>query len=125
MKIISKVLDINNNGKVTLIPQSEEDMWVLYNNIIKKGDEVQMSICKKLKVENSERIKDKKPVVKIVRVCLTLKIENIDYDSRNQVIFVKGKNVKENKYVYVGCYHSFSIELNNEFCLWKKMGENY
>ena len=54
-----------------------------------------------------------------IRITLTLRVENTEYDAQASQIRVKGKNIVENDYVKMGQYHTIDIELNTKFTLWK------
>lgn len=81
---------------VCLIPENPEDMWHAYN-LIAEGDCICGSTIRKVQTESSTGSTNSTRV----RTTLTIKIENIDFDTQACVLRLKGRNIVENQYVKV------------------------
>lgn len=114
MKLFSKNIDDKGKGTVTLGIEDEEDIWQAYN-LINRGDSVKSSTYRKVITESSTGTTGSNKI----RITLTLRVENTEYDAQSSQIRVKGKNIVENDYVKMGQYHTIDIELNTKFTLWK------
>ena len=141
MKLFSKNIDSNGKGTVTLQIEDEEDIWQAYN-LINRGDSVKSSTYRKGKrllvrfnlgefrrsINNTSALSLCLVITESstgttgsnkIRITLTLRVENTEYDAQASQIRVKGKNIVENDYVKMGQYHTIDIELNTKFTLWK------
>lgn len=114
MKLLSKNIDDKGKGTVMLGIEDEEDIWQAYN-LINRGDSVKSSTYRKVVTESSTGTTGSNKI----RIKLTLRVENTEYDAQSSQIRVKGKNIVENDYVKMGQYHTIDIELNTKFTLWK------
>lgn len=115
MKLISRDIDKNNTGQVTLIPEEAEDMWHAYN-LVAVGDSLRSTTIRKVQTESSTGSTSSNKV----RTVLTVTVEAIDFDTQACVLRVKGRNIQENQYVKMGAYHTLDLELNRKFTLAKK-----
>lgn len=114
MKLINKNVDKDGGGSVTLMPEESEDMWHAYN-LISEGDCVRASTIRKVQNESSTGSSTSNRV----RTVLTIRIENIDFDTQACVLRLKGRNIAENQYVKMGAYHTLDLEVNRKFTLTK------
>jgi len=114
MKLINKNVDKDGGGSVTLMPEESEDMWHAYN-LISEGDGVRASTIRKVQNESSTGSSTSNRV----RTVLTIRIENIDFDTQACVLRLKGRNIAENQYVKMGAYHTLDLEVNRKFTLTK------
>ncbi|XP_015604532.1 protein pelota [Cephus cinctus] len=114
MKLVSKNVDKDGAGNVSLIPENPEDMWHAYN-LISEGDCVSCSTIRKVQTESSTGSSNSYRV----RTTLTISVENIDFDTQACVLRLKGRNIEENKYVKMGAYHTLDVEQNRKFILVK------
>ncbi|XP_076184026.1 protein pelota-like [Ptiloglossa arizonensis] len=114
MKLLSKYIDKDGKGSVSLVPENTEDMWHAYNLII-KGDFVKCSTFRKVQMESATGSSNSFKV----RTTLTICVEGIDFDTQACVLRLKGKNVEENKYVKMGAYHTLDVEQNGKFTITK------
>uniref|UniRef100_UPI00358FED7C protein pelota homolog n=1 Tax=Myxine glutinosa TaxID=7769 RepID=UPI00358FED7C len=115
MKLISKNMDKDSFGQVTLIPDESEDMWHTYN-LVQAGDSLRASTFRKVQTESATGSVGSSRV----RTILTISVEAVDFDSQACLLRVKGKNIQENPYVKLGAYHTIELELNRKFTLAKK-----
>ncbi|XP_069507774.1 protein pelota homolog [Ambystoma mexicanum] len=119
MKLVSKDIEKDNAGQVTLIPDEAEDMWHTYN-LLQVGDSLRASTIRKVQTESvtgsvgSNR----------VRTTLTICVETIDFDTQACQLRVKGTNIQENDYVKMGAYHTIELEPNRKFTLAKKQWDS-
>jgi len=114
MKLINKNVDKDGGGSVTLMPEESEDIWHAYN-LISEGDCVRASTIRKVQNESSTGSSTSNRV----RTVLTIRIENIDFDTQACVLRLKGRNIAENQYVKMGAYHTLDLEVNRKFTLTK------
>lgn len=115
MKLVSRDIDKNNAGCVTLIPDEAEDLWHAYN-LIMVDDTIRSTTIRKVQTESATGSVS----VNKVRTMLTIKIEAIDFDTQGCVLRLKGRNIQENQYVKMGAYHTLDLEVNRKFTLGKQ-----
>jgi protein pelota len=101
-------------GKAILICDNLEDLWHLYN-IVVKGDFVKTITFRKVTHEKSGKSSSIKKKINI-----TIKVEEIEYDQKEGIIRYKGKNVSENEYIAIGQYQSIEIAKGLMFTIFKK-----
>ncbi|KZC13304.1 PREDICTED: protein pelota [Dufourea novaeangliae] len=114
MKLVSRIVDKDGEGSVSLVPENTEDMWHAYN-LISEGDLVSCSTIRKVQTESSTGSSNNFRV----RTTLTISVEGIDFDTQACVLRLKGRNVEENKYVKMGAYHTLDVEQNRKFKITK------
>lgn len=71
-------------------------MWHAYN-LISEGDYVQSTTIRKVQNESATGSSTSNRV----RTVLTIRVENIDFDTQAGVLRLKGRNMQENQYVKV------------------------
>lgn len=114
MKLVSKFVDKDGEGSVSLVPENPEDMWHAYN-LISEGDCVSCSTIRKVQMETATGSSSSHRV----RTTLKISVVSIDFDTQACVLRLKGRNVEENKYVKVGAYHTLDVEQNRKFVIIK------
>nr|CAD7264190.1 unnamed protein product [Timema shepardi] len=114
MKLLHKNVDKDGGGSVSLIPEEPEDMWHAYN-LISEGDCVRASTIRKVQNESTTGSSTSSRV----RTILTIRVENIDFDTQACMLRLKGRNIEENQYVKMGGYHTLDLEVNRKFTLGK------
>ncbi|KAJ3190284.1 hypothetical protein HDU85_000579 [Gaertneriomyces sp. JEL0708] len=114
MKLISKHLEKDKSGTITLLPEEAEDMWHAYN-LIAKDDVLKSTTIRRVVSETATGSTDKNTV----RTVLTIKVEDVEFDTQACMLRVAGRNVEENKFVKMGAYHTIDLELNRKFSLTK------
>lgn len=115
MKFVFKHVEKDGSGSVGLIPEEPEDMWHTYN-LLAKGDQLKSTTLRKVTTESSTGSTGSQRV----RTTLTIKVEDIDFDTQACMLRVKGRNIQENQYVKMGAYHTLDLELNRKFTLAKE-----
>ena len=103
------------SGKVDLVVDHIEDLWILYN-ILAKGDYIKTVMFRKVQHETGT---GKTQSVK-KKIIITIKIEEIDYDQTEGIIRLKGKNVSENEYISIGQFQTAEITKGSFFTLLKQ-----
>jgi protein pelota len=114
MKLLGKKFEKDGSGDATLIPEESEDLWHLYN-IVLKGDRVRAQTWRKVQKEGSTGTIQ----TETKKVTLTIEIKAVDYDAAGDSIRFSGKNCEENQYVKMGQAHTIGIELNNKLTVSK------
>lgn len=99
-------------GKITVVPDDSEDLYVLYN-IIQKGDILVSKTTRKVK-------KGREGSEVSVRISVTMELEVIDceFHGFSENIRVKGiiKSVTDEN-IALGSHHSINIELNRQISI--------
>jgi protein pelota len=54
-----------------------------------------------------------------VRTTLTIRVEDVDFDTQAAMLRLKGRNIAENAHVKLGAYHTIDVEANRKFTLTK------
>ena len=80
MRIVSKHIDKNGDGKITLIPEEDEDFWHLYN-LISKGDAFRAKTFRKVVSETKTgSVSSEKKLISVM-----LRITDISYYSDDHI----------------------------------------
>ncbi|QDZ20797.1 pelota mRNA surveillance protein [Chloropicon primus] len=122
MKLIKK--DVENSdgtGLFKVEPQSEEDIWHLYN-IIVVGDVVTSSTFRKVDLSsNSGNELGGSSNQQRVRLTLAVKVEAIEYDGEAAELRLRGRVTNEaSDQVRVGSYHTLTIAPNRALTIEKQ-----
>ncbi|KAI8056702.1 eRF1 domain 1-domain-containing protein [Syncephalis plumigaleata] len=114
MRLISKHIEKDRSGRVTLYPEEQEDMWHIYNLIL-PGDLVKATAFRRVQnvTETGSTTSQR------VRTTLTIKVERTEFDAQECVLSINGPNVAENQYVKLGQYHTLDLELHRNFSITK------
>jgi len=114
MKLVHKAIEKGLSGSITLIPEETEDMWHVYN-LMAVGDSIRASTFRKITTEGNTGTRQSQKI----RLTLTIKIEDIDFDTQACLLRIKGRNIEENEHVKMGAYHTIDVEANRKFTLSK------
>lgn len=114
MKLVGKKFDKDGSGDATLIPEESEDLWHLYN-IVLKGDRIKAMTWRKVQKEGSTGTVQ----TETKKLVLTIEVTSVEYDAAGDSIRFSGKNCEENQYVKMGQAHTIGIELNNKITVLK------
>lgn len=114
MKIVKKNLDKTGGGVLTIETEDEEDIWHIYN-LVSEGDLVTNTTHRKVvKTSSTGSTNSTKKLVS-----LTIRVEEVNFDSNSAEIRLKGKVCSESEYVKRGVYHTLTIEGKTVFQLEK------
>ncbi|OBZ87657.1 Protein pelota [Choanephora cucurbitarum] len=114
MKLISKSLEKDASGSVTLLPEELEDMWHVYN-LISKDDMIRAVTIRRLQSESTTG----SVTSQRIRLNLTITVESVDFDPNVGLLRINGRVSSENQYVKMGSYHTIDLELNRNFTIFK------
>ncbi|RLF20786.1 MAG: mRNA surveillance protein Pelota, partial [Thermoprotei archaeon] len=109
-----KLLGISKNGRaLRLRPESEDDLWVLYN-IIRQGDIVRSRTTRELKTRSGSK---RKPMTMAIRV------EWTEYQPFTTRLRIHGKIVEApREYDLIGQRHTINLEIGDEVLIFKEEG---
>ena len=115
MRIKGKLdLEAFQSGKVDIIIDNDEDLWILYN-LIAKGDYIKTAMFRKVQHESGGgKVSSTKK-----KLIITIKIEEIEYCQEDDIIRIKGKNTSENEYISIGQFQTAEISKGSFFTLFK------
>lgn len=113
MKLLSSLPSKEGEGEVKLIPEESEDIWHAYN-LIRENDLVTATTFRKISRDSGVGTESEK-----VKLKLTIKVENIEYDGEGHQIRLKGRNLTETEHVKLGAYHTLELEIQRTFSLYK------
>lgn len=116
MKLIRKSLSKDKSGEITLCPQDSEDMWHAYN-LIHEGDEIEAWTHRKVAKMTKDGPVRGSSERKLLK--LKLKVESVDFEPADCDLRIKGKVIEDHEDVPAGTYHTFSLDLNRNFKLYK------
>ncbi|KAL1293157.1 hypothetical protein HN51_053783 [Arachis hypogaea] len=117
MKLKEKEFAVNQMGRVIIIPEESDDLWILYN-IINPGDYVTSDTSRKVHHQLHD---GKNTTASRVRLSVHLKVTGRDFDKDSSTLRVTGRNLEPNGYVAVGSFHTLTLECNKPFELHKKI----
>ncbi|EJW03029.1 hypothetical protein EDEG_02611 [Edhazardia aedis USNM 41457] len=113
MKILkSRIGNKHKDGFLELIPETTDDIYILYN-IIDIGDLIKSKTTRKIKMDG------KKEALKI-SVILEIKVVSVDVDLEVGVLFIKGKVYSLNDDIPLHSFHTINIALNHRFKITKE-----
>ncbi len=112
MKIVK---DLHKLGKLIIVPESSDDLYIIYN-VLNKGDLLTAKTSRKVKKGStgSERT---------VRINLTIELEVIDteFHGFDEAIRVKGLiRSASDESISLGSHHSINIKLNKQITITKE-----
>ncbi|KAL1362965.1 hypothetical protein AAHE18_03G117500 [Arachis hypogaea] len=92
MKLKEKDLAVNQMGRVTIIPEESDDLWILYN-IINPGDYVTADTSRKVHHQLND---GKNTTASRVRLSVHLKVTCRDFDKDSSTLRIQGHNLEPN-----------------------------
>jgi protein pelota len=117
MKQIRRHLEKDQSGDITLTPEDSEDLWYCYN-LIQLGDEIEAKSMRKIAKVSKDGKKEGDSFRKLVK--LRLKVDNVDFDPEGGSLRIKGAVTEDTEDVSAGTFHTFDLELNRNFRLFKQ-----
>lgn len=115
MKLLHQHLEKDKSGYIKLEAEEGEDMWHIYNLLL-PGDLIKASTVRKVVTESSTGSTEKFSH----RITLTIRAEDVFFDTQAMVLRVNGRNVEENQHVKMGAYHTIDLEANKPFTITKQ-----
>eukprot|EP00759_Apiculatamorpha_spiralis_P025993 PhF_6_TR29200/c0_g1_i1/m.42721/K06965/PELO, DOM34, pelA; protein pelota len=123
MRLINKEIERDGSGRVTVLPDDQEDLWHLFN-VLREGDTVKSKTIRKVQKETSSGTGASERKV----LNLVLKITKIEYDAVGGYMRLSGTNMTENDFVKLGAFHTSEIEMHQEITIgkgcWDKLHED-
>lgn len=117
MKILKNYVDPkSHSGSIVLEITNSDDIFLLAKTI-KANDKVKTVTSRKTSLDGG-RTQTK------ITLCLELKVESIDVDLADGILYIKGKTCVELEHIKLGSYHSFDICIGTEFTLTKTFWSN-
>mmetsp|Transcript_7642 Transcript_7642/g.21680 ORF Transcript_7642/g.21680 Transcript_7642/m.21680 type:complete len:271 (+) Transcript_7642:116-928(+) len=114
MRLIKKNISAKDGeGSVVLCPGDAEDMWHAYN-LICVGDDVTATTIRKVVKANATAVSSQR-----VRLTLTIRVSNVDFDPAECAIRLGGVNIAENAHVKLGAHHTIQLEPTRNFTIRK------
>ncbi|KAM0675894.1 Translation factor pelota [Gurleya vavrai] len=111
MKIFKQKIDYKSKeGFLDLIPESNDDIYTLYN-IIEQKDMIKSKTQRKVLIANNTQQK--------VTVLLEIIVESVSVDLEAGFLFIKGKTIHDYEHIRKGSYHTIEISLNHRFSIFK------
>lgn len=105
------------NGAVTLVPETIDDLYVLYNSILPK-DQVKARTFRRVRLGNEEGRADKGDRVSMI---LTLIVEEVNFHEFANRLRIKGKIIAgPEDLISYGTYHTFNIEVGSLLTIMKE-----
>lgn len=109
-------LQTNQPGTVKIIPEEQDDLWIL-SNLILPNDVVSAETSRKVH-PNGTGAGGKNPVR--VRFNLDVRITGVNYDNKSSSIRARGKITNTNSYVIAGAFHTLELVKDKPFDVEKK-----
>jgi protein pelota len=103
---------------VTLLPENSEDLWQTYN-LVEAGDLVRAATWRKVTCANASEQRASSKNTERVRLVLTIRVNQVDYDAEAPSLRVQGVNVTENEYVKRLQHHTLELVPGVKFTLTK------
>ncbi|XP_038621872.1 protein pelota homolog [Tachyglossus aculeatus] len=115
MKLVSKTLEKDSSGEVTLVPEEAEDLWHAYN-LVQAGDRLRAATFRKVQPESSTGSVGGS---RRVRTTLTLCVSAVELEPGSRRLRVGGPTAEENAWVRLGAYHTLELAPHRPFTLAK------
>lgn len=147
MKITSRHIEKDGSGRITIIPEEDEDMYHLYN-LIEAGDRIRAPAVRRVQSESSTGSMESRRV----RLNLTIEVVKTTFDATGSsappdpsaaaaadaassskptddvagaggdgaTLQVAGRVVEENQHVKMGAYHTLDLEVNRALTITKE-----
>lgn len=106
------ILSLHKDGKVTFIPQTLEDLWII-KSITDNGDTISGSSYRRIRGNEEDLISTRKPVF------VSISIEKFDFSKELNSLRFTGKIIdsKPQDLAPLGEHHTLEIQLNKTYTL--------
>eukprot|EP01104_Vermistella_antarctica_P004533 TRINITY_DN1496_c1_g4_i1.p1 TRINITY_DN1496_c1_g4~~TRINITY_DN1496_c1_g4_i1.p1 ORF type:complete len:440 (+),score=100.63 TRINITY_DN1496_c1_g4_i1:128-1321(+) len=117
MKLLGKdIHPRDKSGTINFRPEEHEDLWHIYN-LIRVHDSITATTVRRITTESSTG----SSASQRIKTILTIEVDKIEYNPGAETLRINGRNIKENKLVKMGAFHTIDLELNRSF----KLGKSY
>ncbi|KAL4398193.1 hypothetical protein AHAS_Ahas01G0267400 [Arachis hypogaea] len=106
MKLKEKDFAVNQIGRVIIVPEKSDDLWILYN-IINPGDYVTVDTSRKV---HHQLNNGKNTTASRVRLSIHLKVTCRDFHKDSSTLCIHGRNLESNGHVAVRSFHTLTLE---------------
>ncbi|KCZ73823.1 hypothetical protein H311_05217, partial [Anncaliia algerae PRA109] len=106
----------NQLESIEVIPESSDDIYMLYN-LIDKNDTIRSLTTRKIIIEG----KDSKKMTLLMDIF----VQEINIDLAGGFLFLKGTILSEHENVRIGSYHNIEIEVGKRLKITKKFWNEY
>lgn len=115
MRLVRKEVSAKDgDGFAVLCAADGEDMWHAYNLIL-VGDLVTASTIRKVVQSTQTLVSTQR-----LRINLTVRVVAVDFDPRDCVIRLSGRNTSESEHVKLGAFHTLELEPHRNFTVRKQ-----
>lgn len=118
MKVLEKDYAANQTGRVKMMAEEADDVWLLYN-LIFPGDVVTADTTRKVHLESGAT--KKKNTTARVKLTLPVKVTCRDFHKDSSTLRVHGRTLEPNPHVAAGSFHTLTLQTNKPFDLHKKL----
>jgi protein pelota len=106
MKVLRRQINSKTGGgSVSVEAEVDDDMYHLYN-LICLGDQVEATTYRNVVTERKSGARDRTRV----QTRIMIQVEDVQFDSEDCVLRLKGTNMKENEHLKLGQYHTLTLE---------------
>lgn len=117
MKILKEIANKRNQlENIEVIPESSDDIYMLYN-LIDKNDTIRSLTTRKIVIEG----KDSKKMTLLMDIF----VQEINIDLAGGFLFLKGTILSEHENVRIGSFHNIEIEVGKRLKITKKFWNEY
>lgn len=117
MKILKDSIDRKKRfGSLELIPESPDDIYMLYN-FLNRNDIIKTMTTRKILIEGKDSRK--------VSLLMDISIQEMEIDLAGGVIFIKGLIQSEHDNVRIGSFHSIDIEIGKRLKVIKNFWSDF
>uniref|UniRef100_A0A060SVW2 Protein DOM34 homolog n=1 Tax=Blastobotrys adeninivorans TaxID=409370 RepID=A0A060SVW2_BLAAD len=114
MKLIRKKLEKDKSGEMTLCPEEGEDMWHCFN-LIAEGDELEAWSHRRIIKDGVKGSGGERKLLK-----LRMRVETTDFEAEDCTLRIKGRVTVDHEDVSAGTYHTFTLEVQRNFTIYKQ-----
>ncbi|KAF6004169.1 hypothetical protein F1559_003037 [Cyanidiococcus yangmingshanensis] len=119
MKLLKRSVHLKEQRfEVTLQAENSEDLWHVYN-LVEAGDLVRATTWRKVTNTAASEQRASSKNTERVRLILTVKVNQADYDPETPSLRIQGVNVSENEYVKRLQHHTLELVPGVKFTLTK------
>lgn len=107
----------SSSGSMKIMPTCKDDFYLL-SSILVPGDNIESFTTRKLSMDSGKTQQK-------ISLLLAIKIETVDTDLEDGIMYVKGRTCKEYEHIKQSSYHTLNLVLNEEFSIYKESWSDY